>query len=122
VIFALLYFQTPLEIPGQPGSSPFRTHGTLEDVMLVMAVIFCLLLVLLFWAKYLRKRSRHHSSGRVDSHVIEGEGAGSEGGSHHHRHRRHRRHRRNHRPRNPTLAETGGLPPPRPEDHPPPSA
>jgi len=89
--------------------------------MLIMGVIFLLLILLLFWARYLRKRSRHHSNPRVSYRVIEGVGAGSEAGSHHH-HRRHRRHRRNHRPRNPTLSETGGLPPPRPEDQPPPSA
>ena len=36
--------------------------------------------------------------------------------------RRHRRHRRReHRPRNPSLAETGGLPSKRPEDEPPPA-
>jgi hypothetical protein len=122
VSFALLYFQAPLEVPGQPGASPIgRTPGMLGDVMLVMGAIFCLLMVLLFWAKHLRRRSRHHFSSRVSSRVIEGEGAGGEGGSPHHHHR-HRRHRRDHRPRNPTLAETGGLPPPRPEDQAPPSA
>ena len=33
--------------------------------------------------------------------------------------RRRRRRRRAHRPRNPSLQQTGGLPPPRPEDQPP---
>ena len=36
-------------------------------------------------------------------------------------HRRHRRRRREHRERNPTLAETGGLPSKRPDDEPPPA-
>jgi hypothetical protein len=35
--------------------------------------------------------------------------------------RRHRRRRREHRERNPTLAETGGLPSKRPDDEPPPA-
>ena len=40
---------------------------------------------------------------------------------HHHRHQRRRIRRREHRPRNPTLAETGGLPPMRNPETPPPS-
>ncbi|MCP5519658.1 MAG: hypothetical protein H7A45_20655 [Verrucomicrobiales bacterium] len=43
-----------------------------------------------------------------------------ESSGHHRRHRR-RRPRREHRPRNPTLAETGGLPPRREPGQPPPA-
>jgi hypothetical protein len=56
----------------------------------------------------LTKTSR--SSGSSDSGSSEGDGEGR---------RRRRRRRRPHRQRNPTLQETGGLPPPRGEDEPP---
>lgn len=124
MIFALLLLQSALDVPVRPGGSGFsRTPGLFEDVMFVLAVVFGLMIVLLIWAKYFRKTSRHHTGPRVSHRVIEGEISGGEGGSrHHHHHHRHRRHRRDHRPRNPTLAETGGLPPPRPQDQAPPSA
>jgi hypothetical protein len=91
--------------------------GFLGDVLLVLGVGLGILGVLLLWAKYVRRRSRHGSSHRLGHRLVEDEDAGSG-----HRHRRHRRRRRDHRPRNPTLAETGGLPPPKPQDPPPASA
>lgn len=72
--------------------------------------------------RHRRRRHRHHSHSdhehetddapdTVDSSVDDEESSGDEEShSHGHRHRRRRR-RREHRPRNPTLAETGGLPP-----------
>jgi hypothetical protein len=65
-------------------------------VLLALAAVAALLFV---GVLLLRKRSR--SSGGIHS-----QGSG-------------RRRRREHRPRNPTLAETGGLPPRRPLDQPP---
>lgn len=119
MIFALLHLEA--EIPIRPSTSGFgRTPGLFEDVMLVLGVVFCLLIALLFWAKYIRKRSRHRSDPHVSHRVIEADGGGGHGGSTHHHHS-HRRHRRDHRSRNPTLAETGGLPPPRSQDQAPPS-
>ncbi|MCX8107768.1 MAG: hypothetical protein N3G20_03080, partial [Verrucomicrobiae bacterium] len=61
--------------------------------------------------------SRRRADLRVASHVLVDSGAEDFS---HRRHRRRRR-RREHRPRNPTLAETGGLPPPRQTDQLPPS-
>ena len=55
----------------------------------------------------IRQMMRGHSDGQGDSLEKLPDG----------RHRRRkRRRRRDHRPRNPPLSETGGLPPPRPDD------
>ena len=72
------------------------------------------------WVVFIRKpkrrhnkNSRHSSHGRPrhSSEVREADGESSG-----QRRRKWRRPRREHRPRNPTLAETGGLPPPRTPD------
>jgi hypothetical protein len=91
------------------------------DIFTVLGAGLVLLVILLIWAKYLRRRSHRHSDPRITYRVIEENGAATETGSRRHR-RRHKRRRREHRGRNPTLAETGGLPPPRPEDEAPPAA
>ncbi|HOX56731.1 MAG TPA: hypothetical protein P5205_10555 [Candidatus Paceibacterota bacterium] len=86
-----------------------------------MALVTALVLL---WAIFLRKRRRHRRS-HHHSHEHAAEPAGSrqlpveEGASlplqHHRRRRRPRRRRHS---RNPTLAETGGLPPIRPANSP----
>ena len=87
----------------------------------VFGAIGLVTLLLVLWAVFIRKRGRrrrshhhshHHSAGAVEGSQPPGEGqppATEE------KRGRHRRSRRRHRRRNPTLAETGGLPPIRPE-------
>jgi hypothetical protein len=75
-------------------------------------------LVILIWAIFFRKRAdevKHPvpERRRPESDENEDDDDGRV-------RRRRRRRRRPHRPRNATLSETGGLPPPRPEDEPPP--
>jgi hypothetical protein len=67
----------------------------------------------LIWAIFIRKREdatarryREHFSGSGDSPSTTTEGASNQRSS-----RRRKKRRREHRQRNPTLAETGGLPP-----------
>jgi len=102
-----------------------------REIILFLAAVGILTLSLLFWVVFIRKPSRRHHSHRHhrrhrheerpersgmsakddadeedpadDADDIEEDADG--GGS------RRRRRRREHRPRNPTLAETGGLPP-----------
>lgn len=76
------------------------SSGTIARVMFaVLAVV----VLVIGWAVFLRKPARHRERGRlVDAAPPEKE-SGSKSGR-----RRHRR--RMHRGRNPTLAETGGLP------------
>jgi len=92
-----------------------RTKLFGADITIVLAIALALTAVLFFWAFFLRKRPKNSRGSivvtRGDKHS--GEAYGSSG-------RRKRRKRRADHPanwgRNPTLSETGGLPPPRPEE------
>jgi FtsZ-interacting cell division protein ZipA len=110
-----------------PGGS-WRWMGlTLKELVMVLGAVAGVTLLVVLWAVYLRKRPhrhshRHHrhrnhqdlSSSRDESSPAEAE-PDSEDNNGDRRYRRKRRRRREHRPRNPTLAETGGLPPLRSE-------
>ena len=114
------------DLPLRPGAAGGgRLPLVFEDVYVILGTGLLLLVLLLVWAKYLRKRPRRHDNPRVTYRAAgeeEQEGEEAEAHSHHHHHRRRHRRRRDHRVRNPTLAETGGLPPPRASDAPPPPA
>ena len=97
----------------------------LRDVLVIVATGLLLALVLVLWARWYVKRRRHHrheSRSAVAPTIEVDEEAGHPPRHHHHHHHRHRhRRRRRHeefRTRNPTLAETGGLPPARPDPPP----
>jgi len=83
------------------------------DLMLILGVVLCLAAILFFWAFFIRKRPRQARGTLVEQSRHSGESRGSGG-------RRRRRKRRPEHPdnwgRNPTLGETGGLPPSRPEE------
>jgi len=89
-----------------------------RDILLIVGIGMVLTVGLVFWAtRYARhrKRRRHHSKPAILERHTE-ERADHEHPPHDHHHRRRRRRlRREHRGRNPTLAETGGLPPSRGE-------
>jgi type VI protein secretion system component VasK len=106
--------------PLNPTAPVGRTTGLLfKDVMVIVATGLILALLLILWARYYvrrRKRSRrspHHDRAADSALTPSVPLAGEE--LHHRRRRRKRRRRRDHRSRNPTLAETGGLPPGKPE-------
>lgn len=103
------------------------------DFMLILGAVVLVSSLLFIWAIYFRKnakpRRKHHrhqnstekpqnevSSVSRDDESRESADADPEDGerSSNARHHGRRRMRRNHRHRNPTLAETGGLPPVRP--------
>lgn len=117
MIFAFLSLQTPA--PPSPGTID-RMPGFFRDAGIVIGIGVFLLILLMVWAKYIRpprrERAHTHSPSRAareeESDGDSGSSADSDGKHHH----RRRRHRRAHRSLNPTLAETGGLPPPRAED------
>lgn len=68
--------------------------------------------------RYVRRKKRHsHSSSPA---ILAARDKDEDDGHSRHRKRRRKR-RRDHRPRNPTLAETGGLPQPRSPEAPPPA-
>ena len=100
-----------------------RLSPTGREIVAITGAVVLVTSLAMAWAAFIRKRaatpgrqlsshSSNDSARRADSR--EGQGAGSESQGR----RRRRRRRREHRPRNPTLAETGGLPPPRGENPP----
>jgi hypothetical protein len=100
------------------------------DMLLVGGAFVLLIAALFSWAYFVRKRptEQQHGQriivGRRHRHHRSSSGADQAEGPVR-RYRVRRRRRRGHPdnlPRNPTLAEAGGLPPPRPEDQEPPPA
>ncbi len=114
-MFLLIEMQAlnPLDPRGAVG----KTGGLLfQDVLLILGVVTVLTSLLLVWAaRYARRRKRHRHLHHGQPQILKPATAESdreaEEESGHHRHRRRRVPRRDHRGRNPTLAETGGLPP-----------
>src|SRR5437016_1002519 len=90
----------------------------LTDILLILGALMGLTLILILWAKFVRRERRKHSSSSKPRVLVPVEKEEDEpepvelGGK---RRRKFRKRRREHRGRNPTLAETGGLPPLREE-------
>jgi hypothetical protein len=103
----------PLDLP-----APSKVPGLqASDLILVIGLATLLFGGLITWAVILRGPRKHPSENRnlpKPSHTVTVTDDGRE------RHRKKRRtRRRDHRQRNPTLSQTGGLPPPRnPEESP----
>jgi len=97
---------------------------SMRERLLILGALGLVTLLIAGWAVFIRKRRRrrrehhrwHHpsSSSAATAQTAEAEDASAP----REKRRRRRRTGRRHRPRNPTLAETGGLPPIRPEDPP----
>lgn len=81
------------------------------DLLLLLGAVVVLSLLFVVWAVFIRKRKADDlDKWRTHKHHHDSSGDANQGSGD----RRHRRRRRReHRPRNPTLAETGGLPPAR---------
>jgi hypothetical protein len=117
-----------------PTVAPGMAEGLVaKDVIVIVGVGLILAIALILWAKFFWKRSRRRARHRhqressvtpvadeLPAAEAGDEGEGAEPGKRRHRHRR-RITRREHRLRNPTLAETGGLPQRRENGTPPPS-
>ena len=91
------------------------------NVLAIIASALALGSILLLWARYYvprSKRPRHLHRERTrfsyPAPFLSDE-ADQHEHDHHDQRRRRRRYRRDHRPRNPTLGQSGGLPPPRTE-------
>jgi hypothetical protein len=98
----------------------------LGDVLLILAAAVALLLILILWAKYLRNarpKKRRSGGEKVIRNSASSESTEQSDAEAEDERRRYkfRYKRREHRSRNPTLAETGGLPPVRTEEPPKPS-
>ena len=119
---AVIHFPTSLAL-AKLFPEGTRNADTLREILLVLGCLAVVSVALLLWAAYIRKRKRH-SSGHRSHHFsrttpgIGTSGAGEKGSEPRRRRHRHRRRRSSHYPLNPTLAQTGGLPPVR-RDEPP---
>lgn len=117
-----LFAQEVLRTDLVPGA--YRWMGlTLKELLMVLGAVSVVTLCTFIWAAYFRKRPRQHSR-RYDHHHHRSDDQTNAAGAptsveseqdSERRYRKKRRRRREHRPRNPTLAETGGLPPLRTE-------
>jgi type VI protein secretion system component VasK len=101
------------------GSWRLTDPGTIQGLIIFGAIGLVTLLILvwaIFFRKQRRRRSHHHSHHHSSEPAVAPEVPAAEPGplppETHHQRKRLRRRRRS---RNPTLAETGGLPPIRPE-------
>ena len=97
-----------------PDTGPLSPE--MRERTLILGSILLVTAALLLWAAFFRKpkRPHHRHSWGSQRDPIQGTKAIVAEAEHHRhsgRHRHHRRRRQQHRPRNPTLAETGGLPP-----------
>jgi len=100
-------------LPNQSGIERTAKHAFTGAAPVLIGALG-LLAALIIWAVFFRKSEGRRERGRIlDSEGVEPVELS-------HRSRRRRRRREKHRPRNPTLAEAGGLPPVRDEDSPPP--
>lgn len=108
-----------------------QRNATLREILLVLLCLGALSFGLLLWVAFVRKRKRRSSGHSHRSHQgskttaagetpVAGEtpAAGEQGSEPRRRRHRHRRRRSSNYPHNPTLAQTGGLPPIR-RDEPP---
>ena len=97
------------------------------DAVLIVWSSLGILLLLMFWAKFIRNRKtkkkesdarRVYRSSEESRSEAEELAESEESEAEQRRRFKYRWKRRTHRKRNPTLAETGGLPPARPESEP----
>jgi hypothetical protein len=89
-----------------------KLSDTTRDAILIFGTLTLVVLIMVIWAIYFRKRRRDRS------HDYEYPSGSANGEASSQKRRKWRRRRRDHRPRNPTLAETGGLPPARSDEPP----
>jgi FtsZ-interacting cell division protein ZipA len=106
----------PVDVVSAPWT---KMDATTRDILIIVGATALVTVLALIWAVVFKKR-RHHSHHHHHHHHQSHERSESmaettseeepvvESSS---RRRRGRHRRREHRPRNPTLAETGGLPP-----------
>jgi hypothetical protein len=112
---ALLFFAAIVTPRLTPRVSEPDHRFSVNDMLIILSVALGTALLIVVWAVFFRKKKEE------EYEYPESEEYNYEKSSGERRRRRKRkRRRRDHRPRNPTLEQTGGLPPPRPEDQPPP--
>src|SRR5262245_45242253 len=98
------------------GEKPSKSYSYgLREILIIIGVALAVSAALFIWAAFWRRRRSHRSSHHRHGNAQPG-GEPSPPTSKRHRRRHRKASHPDKRPRNPTLAETGGLPPPRPEN------
>ena len=111
-----IWFLAQSDINRMGSSIPTPDSGTREirwfdDMAIVMGIGLLLMLALALWIKFFRKSSNTRVREKdAFMSVPDGSSLSNENSETERRRKKRRRRRRDHRPRNPTLAETGGLP------------
>lgn len=110
---SLSLFLAQIDVRDTLTANIHKTGVSRSGLNLLFGAFGLVTLLILMWAVFIRKRpngaSRRYSYSSASSTGRENPGSGSDN------HQGRRRRRRRRRPRNPTLAETGGLPPVRAE-------
>jgi hypothetical protein len=118
LLFAASGMIDPLEdtpLPQHPPDTFFSSQ--MRDILLIIGAALIMALILFLWAYLTRKgRQSHSASSRGTRLIYRSERGSSSDGQKHRRRRKRRPDHPDNLPRNPTLAEAGGLPPLRPED------
>lgn len=117
----LIFFAAAMDDDPLPGFGPMGLAA--KERLIVLGAVALVLAIVLGWALLFRHRrrraarreDRRHRRHSFAKNAAKGVAEIKQLVKEH----QHRRRRRHHRPRNPTLAETGGLPPPRSDDQPP---
>lgn len=117
------------ELEVQDVVASWRANSSALSSYIVVGAIALVTLLVLIWAMFFRNTKRrhrsHHHSHEHSSAPAESPATGSNGEDaslSRHKRRRWRRSQRHNHSRNPTLAETGGLPPIRQDEPPAPPA
>ena len=115
-----LFFLLSLFEPDGPISGAGPMSQVMKERLIILGAVLLVSLALLGWA-WISRKKRRRSARREERHRRRSMFQNARKGVSEIKEMvqdRKRRRRREHRPRNPTLAETGGLPPPR-RDEPP---
>jgi len=122
--FIILGAADPLDTNILPEARPVNLFGLgLREIFLVIGVAVVLGLLLFLWAYLTHKRRRHHHTGdQLSRPIYRAEKMTPEQSAKRMKMKKRRRHHPDNLPRNPTLGETGGLPPIRPDEPPPETA
>ena len=120
----LLAVVDPLDNNPLRDARPVNLFGLgLREILIVVGVAVILGLLLFLWAYFTYKERRRHSKDHLSRAIYRAEKKPVEAGDPKRvRIKRKRRSHPDNLPRNPTLGETGGLPPIRPDEPPPEAA
>ena len=94
----------------QPSVTRLPTYY-LTDILVIVGGAVILMVGLILWVVFVRGSKQPGNSRRIYKYSDDPNPGSVSAHGHHRRKKKHKRRRREHRGRNPTLSQTGGLPP-----------